>query len=88
MCSQVSGEQCVRHRFADGPEVCDGIDDVSGVAVHDRSDDEVQSRGPELLRLLTAFSNTTLLECADHLRERLTLRIVVKPRLAPLSQGG
>lgn len=38
-----------------------GVGDVGGVPVDDGGDDEIQPRGPELLRLGTTVGNSALL---------------------------
>ena len=64
------------------PKMVDGIGEVGGVPIDDGGDHEVQARGPELLGVRSAIGDASLLERADHLRERMALFALVETGLA------
>lgn len=82
------GQRRVGYRFADGPKVRHGIGGVGRVPMHGRRDHEIKTGRSELLRILAAVGNATLLECANYLGQRVALLALVQPGLAPLSQYG
>ena len=76
-------QQFVRHGFADRAEVGDSVGDIGRVPIDDGSDDQVETRRPELLRLMRAVGDAALFERADRLREEVALLGFVEPGLAP-----
>ena len=81
-------QQLVGHVLADRAEVRDRIGDVGRVPVDDRRDDEVKTRGPELLCLVGPIGDAALLERADRLRQEMTLLGLVEARLAAAAKCG
>jgi hypothetical protein len=63
----------------------DGIGQVGRVPVDDRGDHQVQPRRPELLRIVTAIGDATLLECANDLGQGVALLAFVQAGLATLA---
>lgn len=82
------GEQFVRHRSALGTQVLHSIGHVGRIPEHDGRDHQVQSRRPELLRVLATIGDAALLESADHLGQGVALFALVQAGLAALAQGG
>ena len=80
------GEQFGGTRGFRCAQMIDGIGQVGGIPVDDSGDDQVETGGPELLRLGTAVSDAPLLERADHLGEGVTLLALVQAGMAEPAQ--